>query len=198
MVLFVYYLTFYTENVSVYLLFLFVFVSVFWHCEILSIALFLVYIFLDFTYIGVDFALKVINWDPDTLIRLQLWDIAGNMYSIADNILHRMSGKHVGWLEQTCFSPQGSKIFSMQILGAFLGGDLVKDQLSKITWMVSCQSLCPEDDSVAKSLPRALLIHDQFLWYIMVQYKYSHWSWSRSTQRKCVVLLTDMVTWSII
>ena len=27
--------------------------------------------------IGVDFALKVINWDPHTLIRLQLWDIAG-------------------------------------------------------------------------------------------------------------------------
>jgi len=27
--------------------------------------------------IGVDFALKVINWDPNTLIRLQLWDIAG-------------------------------------------------------------------------------------------------------------------------
>ena len=27
--------------------------------------------------IGVDFALKVINWDANTLIRLQLWDIAG-------------------------------------------------------------------------------------------------------------------------
>lgn len=27
--------------------------------------------------IGVDFALKVINWDADTLVRLQLWDIAG-------------------------------------------------------------------------------------------------------------------------
>ncbi|XP_068736155.1 ras-related protein Rab-32-like isoform X2 [Montipora capricornis] len=27
--------------------------------------------------IGVDFALKVIKWDHDTLIRLQLWDIAG-------------------------------------------------------------------------------------------------------------------------
>ena len=27
--------------------------------------------------IGVDFDLKVINWDADTLIRLQLWDIAG-------------------------------------------------------------------------------------------------------------------------
>ncbi|RWS07138.1 hypothetical protein B4U79_12506, partial [Dinothrombium tinctorium] len=27
--------------------------------------------------IGVDFALKVINWDEHTVIRLQLWDIAG-------------------------------------------------------------------------------------------------------------------------
>lgn len=27
--------------------------------------------------IGVDFALKVLNWDQSTIIRLQLWDIAG-------------------------------------------------------------------------------------------------------------------------
>lgn len=27
--------------------------------------------------IGVDFALKVLHWDSDTVIRLQLWDIAG-------------------------------------------------------------------------------------------------------------------------
>ncbi|KAM9500581.1 ras-related protein Rab-38 [Clarias gariepinus] len=27
--------------------------------------------------IGVDFALKVLQWDPGTVIRLQLWDIAG-------------------------------------------------------------------------------------------------------------------------
>lgn len=27
--------------------------------------------------IGVDFALKVIQWDPSTVVRLQLWDIAG-------------------------------------------------------------------------------------------------------------------------
>lgn len=27
--------------------------------------------------IGVDFALKVFNWDSHTVIRLQLWDIAG-------------------------------------------------------------------------------------------------------------------------
>ncbi|CAD5120245.1 DgyrCDS8815 [Dimorphilus gyrociliatus] len=34
-------------------------------------------IFLKSIWIGVDFALKVINWDADTVIRLQLWDIAG-------------------------------------------------------------------------------------------------------------------------
>lgn len=27
--------------------------------------------------IGVDFALKVLQWDDDTVVRLQLWDIAG-------------------------------------------------------------------------------------------------------------------------
>ncbi|KAF8923110.1 P-loop containing nucleoside triphosphate hydrolase protein [Dissophora ornata] len=27
--------------------------------------------------IGVDFALKVIQWSPDTVVRMQLWDIAG-------------------------------------------------------------------------------------------------------------------------
>ncbi len=35
---------------------------------------------LFYSQIGVDFALKVINWDPNTLIRLQLWDIAGNYF----------------------------------------------------------------------------------------------------------------------
>ncbi|XP_063808689.1 uncharacterized protein LOC135013236 [Pseudophryne corroboree] len=30
--------------------------------------------------IGVDFALKVINWDTKTLVRLQLWDIAGAVH----------------------------------------------------------------------------------------------------------------------
>ncbi len=39
--------------------------------------------------IGVEFALKVINWDPKTEIRLQLWDIAGqerfgNMTRVSD------------------------------------------------------------------------------------------------------------------
>lgn len=30
--------------------------------------------------IGVDFALKVLHWDPGTVIRLQLWDIAGKRH----------------------------------------------------------------------------------------------------------------------
>ena len=36
--------------------------------------------------IGVDFALKVLNWDNNTTIRLQLWDIAGKYSS-------RLSGR---------------------------------------------------------------------------------------------------------
>lgn len=32
--------------------------------------------------IGVDFALKVLNWDTQNIIRLQLWDIAGNRICI--------------------------------------------------------------------------------------------------------------------
>ena len=32
----------------------------------------------SFPQIGVDFALKVINKDPNTTVRLQLWDIAGS------------------------------------------------------------------------------------------------------------------------
>lgn len=35
--------------------------------------------FTNATYpqLGIDFALKVINWDPNTVVRLQFWDIAG-------------------------------------------------------------------------------------------------------------------------
>ena len=32
--------------------------------------------------IGVDFALKVLKWDHNTVIRLQLWDIAGAFLSV--------------------------------------------------------------------------------------------------------------------
>ena len=32
--------------------------------------------------IGVDFALKVLKWNDDTLIRLQLWDVAGEKHFI--------------------------------------------------------------------------------------------------------------------
>lgn len=34
--------------------------------------------------IGVDFALKVLQWDINTVIRLQLWDIAGMLDSGTD------------------------------------------------------------------------------------------------------------------
>ena len=35
--------------------------------------------------IGVDFALKIINWDDNTVIRVQLWDIAGKCTTWHEN-----------------------------------------------------------------------------------------------------------------
>lgn len=32
--------------------------------------------------IGVDFALKVINWDQQTIVRLQLWDIGACIFRV--------------------------------------------------------------------------------------------------------------------
>lgn len=40
--------------------------------------------------IGVDFALKVINWDSKTLIRLQLWDIAGKRKTPFSSLVSRV------------------------------------------------------------------------------------------------------------
>lgn len=37
--------------------------------------------------IGVDFALKVLQWDGDTVIRLQLWDIAGLLKSTMHRVI---------------------------------------------------------------------------------------------------------------
>ena len=38
--------------------------------------------------IGVDFALKVLKWDHKTVIRLQLWDIAGTFKSVVRTSLY--------------------------------------------------------------------------------------------------------------
>lgn len=50
--------------------------------------------------IGVDFALKVLHWDPGTVIRLQLWDIAGKRH-----IWARAFGYHTA--ASSCGSLQG-------------------------------------------------------------------------------------------
>ena len=42
--------------------------------------IFIIKLILNGTYalkVGVDFALKVLKWDVTTIVRLQLWDIAG-------------------------------------------------------------------------------------------------------------------------
>jgi GTPase SAR1 family protein len=54
--------------------------------------------------IGVDFALKVLNWDQDTVIRLQLWDIAGTVEFYLKMILYSWKPPyrtHVTFLNNT-------------------------------------------------------------------------------------------------
>lgn len=34
--------------------------------------------------VGTDISLKVLNWDMKTLVRLQLWDIAGKIHAAID------------------------------------------------------------------------------------------------------------------
>lgn len=48
--------------------------------------------------IGVDFALKVINWDSKTLVRLQLWDIAGKQ---TPGHFHKHRRNSVTWFART-------------------------------------------------------------------------------------------------
>lgn len=51
--------------------------------------------------IGVDFALKVLNWDSSTTIRLQLWDIAGKIicnYQYCNNVFLQVKRDLGIWL----------------------------------------------------------------------------------------------------
>ena len=43
----------------------------------------MVQFFLMIYQIGVDFAMKVLNWDKNTIVRLQLWDIAGHYFAFS-------------------------------------------------------------------------------------------------------------------
>lgn len=61
--------------------------------------------------IGVDFALKVINWDSKTLVRLQLWDIAGKGTS-SSATFKRESGLKRSQAQLLCVPNNGSFTFT--------------------------------------------------------------------------------------
>ncbi|RDD37598.1 Ras-related protein Rab-32 [Trichoplax sp. H2] len=79
--------------------------------------------------IGVDFALKVINWDAETVIKLQLWDIAGQdnyekmtrvyfkdavgavvVYDITDTKTFESTKKWKDDVDNKVFLPDGSTV----------------------------------------------------------------------------------------
>lgn len=78
--------------------------------------------------IGVDFALKVLNWDQNTIIRLQLWDIAGNI-SFKINKFVRISNWDLFlnnlFLGQERFGNM-TRVYYKEAVGAFIVFDVTR------------------------------------------------------------------------
>jgi small GTP-binding protein len=85
--------------------------------------------------IGVDFALKVINWDAKTVVRLQLWDIAG----------------------QERFGNM-TRVYYKEAVGAFVVFDVTRvntfEAVAKWKNDIDCKVTLPPDD---KPIPVVLL-----------------------------------------
>jgi Ras-related protein Rab-32 len=85
--------------------------------------------------IGVDFALKVINWDSNTVVRLQLWDIAG----------------------QERFGNM-TRVYYKEAVGAFVVFDVTRsgtfDAVQKWKNDIDCKVTLPPDD---RPIPVVLL-----------------------------------------
>ncbi|KAG8508914.1 LOW QUALITY PROTEIN: Ras-related protein Rab-32, partial [Galemys pyrenaicus] len=71
--------------------------------------------------IGVDFALKVLNWDRRTLVRLQLWDIAGKRVLRPD--LWGRPGRAAGGFLLERFGNM-TRVYYKEAVGAFIVFDI--------------------------------------------------------------------------
>lgn len=74
--------------------------------------------------IGVDFALKVLNWDENTLIRLQLWDIAGNFF-LLNRKLQNPSQKYASFSGQERYGNM-TRVYYKEAVGAFIVFDVTR------------------------------------------------------------------------
>lgn len=75
--------------------------------------------------IGVDFALKVVHWDQSTVIRLQLWDIAGNCPMLNDQMLTAYYDA-ISMTGQERFGNM-TRVYYKEAVGAFIVFDVTRN-----------------------------------------------------------------------
>lgn len=83
--------------------------------------------------IGVDFALKVVHWDQNTVIRLQLWDIAGNV--VWCPLLIIVLPCSLSFIGQERFGNM-TRVYYKEAVGAFIVFDVTRSSTfdSVIKW----------------------------------------------------------------
>lgn len=69
---------------------------------------------------GVDYLMKIIDWNPCTMIRFQLWDIAGNYLNCSSNYFFKC------WFVGQARSGKLSRAFYKDANGAIIVFDLTR------------------------------------------------------------------------
>ena len=131
--------------------------------------------------IGVDFALKVVHWDQNTVIRLQLWDIAGieaecQFLIFCDHILSLLGQERFGNM---------TRVYYKEAVGAFIVFDVTRSSTfdSVIKWKQDLDSKVQLPDG--NPIPCVLLANKVVVRYFILENDiHIHFHSSVTNQRK--------------